>query len=171
MIRFWVRDNGAGFTQEAQESLFTEFTRLDITQVEGQGLGLSIVKRIIDKLGGEVGVKSEPGQGSTFFFTLPAAGGEAFAERVPAPAAPIAQELQPVPQSDGTFELSTTPLLRSLLDSFLAADPALVTELHQAAGEGDLARMISSIEQIVEGDPFLGGALERLARDLEDDTP
>jgi two-component system, sensor histidine kinase and response regulator len=39
----------------------------------GHGLGLSIVKRIVEKLGGQAGVASEPGQGSTFYFTLPAA--------------------------------------------------------------------------------------------------
>jgi len=73
-VRFWVRDNGAGLSQEAQAKLFTAFTRLDETVAQGHGLGLSIVKRIVEKLGGEVGVESEgrPGQGSTFSFTLPA---------------------------------------------------------------------------------------------------
>ena len=70
-VRFWVRDNGAGLTLEAQKRLFAEFTRLDKVRAEGHGLGLSIVRRIIEKLGGEVGVESEPGQGSVFYFTLP----------------------------------------------------------------------------------------------------
>jgi signal transduction histidine kinase len=72
MIRFWVRDNGPGLRPEEQARLFNEFTRLDQTSGMGHGLGLSIVKRIIDKLGGQTGVESEPGQGSTFYFTLPA---------------------------------------------------------------------------------------------------
>ncbi len=71
MVRFWVRDNGSGLTSEAQAQLFTPFTRLNQVKVEGQGLGLSIVQRIMDKLGGKAGVESELGQGSTFFFTLP----------------------------------------------------------------------------------------------------
>ena len=71
MIRFWVRDNGQGLSSEAQTILFTEFTRLDQIRVQGYGLGLSIVRRIIDKLGGQVGVESIVGQGSTFYFTLP----------------------------------------------------------------------------------------------------
>ncbi len=71
MIRFWVRDNGPGLTPEEQEDLFTEFTRLHHVQAKGYGLGLSIVRRIVEKLGGEVGVESEVGSGSTFFFTLP----------------------------------------------------------------------------------------------------
>jgi signal transduction histidine kinase len=73
-VRFWVRDNGPGLTQDQQDRLFTPFTRLGQIKVEGHGLGLSIVQRIVDKLGGEVGVDSAPGQGSTFWFTLPAPG-------------------------------------------------------------------------------------------------
>jgi len=46
---------------------------LEQTYVEGQGLGLSIVKQIVEKLGGQVGVESRVGKGSTFFFTLPCA--------------------------------------------------------------------------------------------------
>ncbi len=71
MVRFWVRDNGLGLNSQAQASLFTEFTRLDPTRAAGHGLGLSIVRRIITKLGGQVGVESVPGQGSLFYFTLP----------------------------------------------------------------------------------------------------
>jgi len=73
MFRFWVQDNGAGLAPEAQTSLFTEFTRLNEVRAEGHGLGLSIVQRIINKLGGQVGVESEVGQGSLFYFALPAA--------------------------------------------------------------------------------------------------
>lgn len=71
-VRFWVRDNGAGIPLEAQAALFTEFTRLTETKVEGTGLGLSIVKRIVEKLDGQVGAQSQVGQGSEFYFTLPA---------------------------------------------------------------------------------------------------
>ncbi len=72
MVRFWVQDNGPGLTPAEQARLFTEFTRLDQVRTEGHGLGLSIVRRIIEKLGGQVGVESAgiPGQGSTFYFTL-----------------------------------------------------------------------------------------------------
>ena len=72
MVRFWVHDNGNGLTAEEQSHLFTAFTRLGQTPIEGHGLGLSIVQRIIIRLNGEVGVESTTGQGSTFFFTLPA---------------------------------------------------------------------------------------------------
>ncbi|MCD6291793.1 MAG: PAS domain S-box protein [Anaerolineae bacterium] len=74
-VRFWVRDNGPGLTPEEQSRLFAPFTRLAQMCAEGHGLGLSIVRRIMDKLGGEVGVESEPGRGSVFSFTLPVADG------------------------------------------------------------------------------------------------
>jgi signal transduction histidine kinase/ActR/RegA family two-component response regulator len=70
-MRFWIRDNGSGLSPEARSRLFIPFTRLERVDAEGHGLGLSIVERIISKLGGKVGVESELGQGSTFFFTLP----------------------------------------------------------------------------------------------------
>jgi signal transduction histidine kinase len=77
-IQFYVRDNGPGLSTKEQARLFTPFTRLHQVQAEGHGLGLSIVERIVYKLGGEVGVESSgfPGQGSTFYFTLPAASAE-----------------------------------------------------------------------------------------------
>ncbi|HEU4322542.1 MAG TPA: GAF domain-containing sensor histidine kinase [Roseiflexaceae bacterium] len=71
-VRFWVRDNGPGLTYEQQIQLFTPFTRLHEGRAQGHGLGLSIVQRIVKRLGGDIGVRSTPGQGSTFFFTLPA---------------------------------------------------------------------------------------------------
>ncbi len=71
-IRFWVQDNGAGLSLEAQQKLFTPFMRLHTDAVEGHGLGLSIVGQIVKKLGGEVGVSSQEGEGCLFYFTLPA---------------------------------------------------------------------------------------------------
>ena len=71
MVNFWVQDNGPGLSSEAQSRLFTPFERLEQVTLEGHGLGLSIVRRIIAKLGGQVGVESEEGQGSRFWFALP----------------------------------------------------------------------------------------------------
>jgi signal transduction histidine kinase len=73
MVRFWVQDNGPGLVPAEQSRLFTEFIQLSHVQIRGHGLGLSIVRRIVEKLGGQVGVESTgvPGEGCTFFFTLP----------------------------------------------------------------------------------------------------
>jgi PAS domain S-box-containing protein len=71
MVCFWVRDNGPGIPAKDQAQLFTPFTRLDKARAQGHGLGLSIVQRIVQKLGGETRIESEMGRGSTFSFTLP----------------------------------------------------------------------------------------------------
>lgn len=70
-VRFWVKDNGKGLTNEEQSRLFKTFDRLQQASVEGHGLGLSIVQRIVQRLDGEVGVQSQVGKGSRFFFALP----------------------------------------------------------------------------------------------------
>jgi signal transduction histidine kinase/DNA-binding response OmpR family regulator len=71
-VRFWVKDNGAGFSIDQPEKLFTPLSKLTPTDYQtGHGLGLSIVRRIVERLGGKVGVESQLGKGSKFFFTLP----------------------------------------------------------------------------------------------------
>jgi PAS domain S-box-containing protein len=70
-VRYTVRDNGDGLTPEQQARLFHEVTRLETRRASGTGLGLTIVARIVHKLGGDVGVESQLGAGSTFWFTLP----------------------------------------------------------------------------------------------------
>ena len=72
--RFWVHDNGPGLEPEEQTRLFAPFTQLSEIRTAGHGLGLSIVRRIMEKLSGQAGVESEgvPGHGCIFYFTLPA---------------------------------------------------------------------------------------------------
>jgi len=72
-LRFWTRDNGPGIPPEDHTCLFTRGNPLNSLSNPGQGLGLPIVNNIVEKLGGQVGVESEVGKGSLFFFTLPAA--------------------------------------------------------------------------------------------------
>lgn len=71
MISIWVKDNGKGIAQKDMSRIFKPHTRLNQMRVRGEGLGLSIVHRIIHRCGGKVGVESKAGEGSKFWFTLP----------------------------------------------------------------------------------------------------
>ncbi|MBN1311641.1 MAG: PAS domain S-box protein [Anaerolineae bacterium] len=73
MARYEVSDNGLGIKPEDRDRLFEMFSRFHKAEGRGLGLGLSIIKRIIGKLNGTLGVESTLGEGSTFWFTLPAA--------------------------------------------------------------------------------------------------
>ena len=72
-VVFSVADTGPGIPPDAVEHLFDRFWRQDQTSRQGAGLGLAIVRGIVQAHGGEVWVESKPGEGSTFFFSLPGA--------------------------------------------------------------------------------------------------
>lgn len=69
-VKFYVKDTGVGIPEDKLESVFDRFVKLNTTQ-NGFGLGLTITKGLVKKMGGEVWATSQVGEGSTFYFTLP----------------------------------------------------------------------------------------------------
>ncbi len=84
VVVFWVADNGPGIPTEAVPRLFDRFWQLKRADRRGAGLGLPIVKGIVEAHGGRIWVESVPGQGSTFFFTIPTVASRPDEEATPA---------------------------------------------------------------------------------------
>jgi PAS domain S-box-containing protein len=71
IVHYWVRDNGLGIPEYGKTKLFQVFQRFHRQQAEGEGMGLAIAHRIVERLGGKIWAKSQEGEGSAFHFSLP----------------------------------------------------------------------------------------------------
>lgn len=152
-VMVWVADQGVGIPPEALPKLFGKFFRVDNTEarsIGGTGLGLALVKDIIEAHGGRVWVESEPGKGSTFFFTLPRA----------EPVAPV----QAIPQQGAVAEAPDIVLVeddpayaRLLQEHFLSAG-LRVTTTARAEEALDLVRRAAP--RLVLTDIHLAGRLD-----------
>jgi len=140
LLHFRVQDTGIGLTGEQMSRLFQSFSQADASTTRrfgGTGLGLAICKRLAELMGGEVGVESEPGKGSTFWFTARLGIGAAGR-----------RELVPVPDLRGRRALvvddsaNARAVIMDMLEdmTFLATEassgPAAVDEVRRAANEG-----------------------------------
>ncbi len=142
-VRIQIDDSGAGLTPEQQARLFVPFERLDADQkhIEGTGIGLALSKRLVELMGGQIGVDSQPGQGSRFWVRLPAAQG--WSEHAPS----LHATLDDVASAGGEGErtkvlcIEDNPANLRLIEGLLALRPDIHLLTAAAPGLGlELAR-------------------------------
>jgi len=172
VLRFSVRDTGIGIPPEKQETIFSAFEQADTSATRrfgGSGLGLAISKELVEMMGGEIGVASEPGEGSAFYFT---------ARFGVAASGLIAHNLR-ADEVEGLRVLAVDDnetnrtILKEMLNSWrmtvraVASGPAAMSELRRAASRGipyDLAILDSMMPDMdglalaarIHGVPSLG---------------
>jgi PAS domain S-box-containing protein len=167
LLRFQVQDTGIGIPESRQERIFDRFTQADASTTRaygGTGLGLAICRQLVGLMGGEIGLTSREGEGSTFWFTLPLP----LDEETIAPAATPAR-LRGV----RVMVVAATELARHLLQEQLEAagartdgspsGPEALEALRQAASDGD------PFQALVTDDKIRGLDGEQLGRAIKED--
>lgn len=154
LLRFEVSDTGIGISPEGQEKLFQCFSQLDASttrQYGGTGLGLVISKQLVTLMGGEIGVESQLGQGSKFWFTAQFLTGEATKNRAVPPSLMNLKLL--VVDSSATIRQAIRYLTQSWgmqLDEAMNGESAL-TLLRQAATQGEPYHAAIFDQQLLRG--------------------
>jgi signal transduction histidine kinase/ActR/RegA family two-component response regulator len=119
LVRFEVSDSGIGIAQEAQNRLFTAFTQADVSTTRrfgGTGLGLAIARSLVELMGGDIGVQSEVGKGSNFWFTV--ALEPAMAAAQSARPAPVSKSLEPL--AGNVLLIEDNPHNRKIAEAMLS---------------------------------------------------
>lgn len=136
-VRFAIRDTGPGIPEGGLAELFKPFQRLVETEstVEGTGIGLAISKRLVEDMGGRIGVESRPGQGSTFWFVLPRVSPVTPAE---APPQSVQSPTEPSkgPLGGTVLYVEDNPANARLMTHFCAALPGVHLLLAESAEQG-----------------------------------
>ena len=124
-VRISVEDTGDGLIPEKVAQLFQSFNRLgrEIGPEEGTGIGLMVSKRLVELMGGSIGVRSTPGEGSVFWFELNAAAAQVLAARASLPARPGKPRLEGEPRT--VLYVEDNPANMKLVEQLIARRPDL----------------------------------------------
>lgn len=150
-LRFSVRDTGPGMNEEEARRLFRSFTQLDASitrRQEGTGLGLAISRQLVEMMGGEIGVESTPGQGSTFSFTVR-----------------LAVETEPAQPARASFSRSLRGHRVLVVDDSAAARETLAAMLRDLGIEADTAASGPEALQVLERAAVQGPAYDMVLTD------
>lgn len=132
-VRVAVQDSGIGIAPEKHATVFNAFSQADASttrQFGGTGLGLTICKRLVEGMGGRMWLESMPGQGSTFYFSLPLQRGSQ-SPPIPTPPAMLAPDIQPSPHRIGHKAVLQVLLVEDNLINQLLAKAILTNLGHQ----------------------------------------
>src|SRR5450756_1043413 len=162
-LRFEVRDTGMGIPAEKVDMLFEAFTQADASTTRrfgGTGLGLTISRRLVELMGGQIGVDSEPGVGSTFWFTA------RFAKQDPAALAATDERLEPVDVAGvRILAVDDNATNRRVIAGMLEAWRCRHTEVDGAGPALDALRAARA-----EGDPYRIVMLDMMMPEMDGET-
>ncbi len=164
-VRVEVADTGIGISPADQARLFVPFTQVGTLKAGGTGLGLSISRRLVSLMGGAMGVESEPGRGSTFFFTLPPPDG---APAVTRPATAPPSGLAARARRRAVLIAEDAPSDARVTEGILAREGYAVRAAQSAeAALAELAREVPSLLIVDLGLPGMSGfaLIERVRAD------